>query len=165
MFTHSPFGSRVGLEYNENAVRNMISQNNLSLPDNPHFITHLDEFSVEAMRNLCKAFVEAGCPDGVHTFQLPVRDEYTPTAVTRLNGTKIGNASLEDTPRVLVERGAGRPPQPVVIDETPFRPTQVGTVICFGGCVYTIHSGPAMPESFDDPEWSQSALCYRADEI
>ena len=165
MFTHSPFSSPVDVKFNEETVRNMISKNWLSLPDNPHLVTHLDEFSIDAMRNLCAAFVKAGCPDGVHTFELPIRDEYTPTAVTRLNGTKIGNASLEDTPRVLVERGAGRPPQPVVVDKTPFRPTRFGTVICFGGCVYTIHSGPSMPESFDDPEWSKSALCYRADEI
>lgn len=161
--SHSPFSTPAGLKSNEDTVRNMVYQNNLSLPDNPHFVTHLDEFSVEGMRDLCNAFVEAGCPDGVHTFRLPVGD--TPTAVTRLNGVKLGNPSLENTPRVFVERGADRPPQPVVVDETPFRSTDLGTVICFGGCIYTIHSGPAMPPEFDDPEWTTSALCYRADEI
>ncbi len=167
MFTHSPF-SPADVSSNELTVRNMISQHELTLPPNPHFVTHLNEFSVEAMHNLCAAFVGAGCPDGVHTFSLrddALARQRRTIAVTRLNGTKVGNASLENTPRVLVERGAGRPPQPVVVDPTPFRSTDLGTVICFGGCVYTIHSGPSMPESFDDPEWTTSALCYRADEV
>ena len=167
MFTHSPFNSPVDVQNNEKTIRNMISENGLSLPENPHFITHLNEFSIEAMRNLCAAFVAAGCPDGVNTYNLRgnTYPQKRTTAVTRLNGTKIGNASLRDTPRAFVERGAGRPAQPVVIDKTPFRPTEVGTVICFGGCIVTIHSGPSMPESFDDPEWGPSALCYRAGEV
>ena len=126
-----------------------------------HFITHANEISSEALQSLLGQWAAQGCPDGVHEFALQGE------AVTRLWGPKMGGEDLTCEPRRLISRGEGRPPQPVVVRRFPFQATSCGTIICFGRTVYTVHSGPSMPEFEDDPtkEWEKNALAYTQGEI
>jgi hypothetical protein len=111
-------------------------------------------------------YAKAGIEAGVHTFRI----DNPFIAVTRLCGPKVGDASLQDETRVQHSRGEGRPPQPVVIREQPFRETNKVTLIVFPNgegklTLWTMHSGDAMPPDFNDNEWKLNALAFRSDEV
>lgn len=156
----SPFQSDV-IE-NEAIFTAFFEDNNLELPPKHlrHFITHCDEFSSEAIQSLLSQYQKDGCPEGVHQYHI------TGKAVTRLWGPKSGNPEVNDE-RIFVERGAGRPPEPVFCKEKPYQDTSEATIIQFNGVIWTAHSGPSMPriEKDLDPLWRTHSLAYTQEEI
>lgn len=149
---------------NESIFLAFFEKHNVTMPPEGarHWLTHANEFSSEALNNLLDQWAAQGCPDGVWEYRI-LQGE----AVTRLHGPKMGGRDLSDEGRVMISRGEGRPPQPVVVRAEPFQKTNCGTIICFGRVVWTIHSGPAMPKFEDDPtkEWEKNALAYSQEEI
>ena len=148
---------------NEAFLLSFFAEHNIQLPPegSRHFVTHCDEFTEEALRSLLNQWAANNCPDGVHQYSI------TGEAVTRLWGPKTGSEDLSSEPRTLFSRGEGRPPQPVVLRDEPFRNTDCGTIITFGGTVWTVHSGPSMPKFDNDPsgEWSKNALAFTPEEV
>jgi hypothetical protein len=149
---------------NQSIFLSFFEKHNVQMPPEGarHFITHAEEFSLEGLQDLLDQWANLGCPDGVHEFTLQKGE-----AVTRLWGPKVGGEDLSNEARTMISRGEGRPPQPVVARDNPFQKTDRGTIICFGGVVWTVHSGPSMPKFEDDPngEWKKNALAYTQEEI
>ena len=137
--------------------------NNVTMPpeDARHFITHCDEFSPQALESLLEQYKNAGCPEGVHQYDLGE------DVVTRLHGPRVGNDTLRHQERFLIQRGQGRPPEEVIADDEPFQADTRGVIIQFGGIIWTVHSGPMMPKMEDDPEglWAENSLAYTSEEI
>ena len=149
-------------EENAKTVREECARRNIILPDNPHFLTHMNECNTFAIK---EAFETWDNTPGVHSLQVTAGN-----AVTRLHGVRMGGADLSEERRVMVNRGADRPPQPVVLRDKPFQDTDLITLVIFPNneghlVLWTAHAGPSMPPSFEADEWKSSALAYRADEI
>lgn len=157
-YAKSPYEGEA--RYNAETVRVFIEGRDISLPENPHFLTHMDECSNKALIYALNAWVMNGCEDGVHEFNISGRG-----AVTRLHGPKMDNTSLESVDRWLIDRGADRPAQPVISKALPFQDTDTITIICFGRTLWTIHSGPSMPPEFDHESWKSNALAYTPQEL
>lgn len=136
-------------------INEFCRNNSLSLPPlgQRHFLTHLNEFSAEALDS---ALSQAPSEDGV--WEIEVTQGWV---LTRLWGPKVGNPSLKEEERVMVERGQGRPPQPIIHRSQPWQSTDIITVIIHGGVLVTIHGGPSMPLDFEDALWATHALAYR----
>ena len=157
-YSVSPHGGSE--QRNEQTVKDFVRANGISLPEKPHFITHMDECTTEALVHALESWKRNDCIDGVHEYDIGLLG-----AVTRLNGPKMDNASLEGMDRWLMNRGADRPPQPVISKRLPFQDTDVITIICFGRVLWTIHSGPSMPSEFDHELWERNALAYTPEEL
>ena len=153
-FSTSPFAQYASR--NEQTLTNFFENNGLALPPQGarHFVTHCDEFSPRALQSLLDQYQEAGCPEGVHEYDL------SGEVVTRLYGPRIGNDTAKHEERFLIQRGEGRAPEEVIANDRPFQADVRGVVIQFGGIVWTVHSGPAMPKMEDDPEglWIENSL-------
>jgi len=145
---------------NAETVKAFIEGRDITLPENPHFLTHMDECSNQALIHALVTWELANCEDGVHEFDISGRG-----AVTRLHGPKMENTSLEDVDRWLMDRGANRPSQPVISKALPFQDTGAITIVCFERTLWTIHSGPAMPPEFDHELWESNALAYAPQEL
>lgn len=165
-FTESPFINQA--DDNERITKALCREYGIELPPpgSRHFLSHLNELTPLAIEKAFALYAKAGIEAGAHTFEIdnPV------IAVTRLCGPKVGDASLEDETRVQHSRGEGRPPQPVVIREQPFRETNKVTLIVFPNdenklTLWTMHSGNVMPPDFNDNEWKLNALAFRSDEV
>lgn len=148
---------------NEKTLVSFFENNNVAMPPEGarHFISHCNEFSPEALASLLDQYQEAGCPEGVHEYNL------SGEVVTRLWGPEYGNPSVLNEERFLAIRGQGRPPEEVILREKPFQPDDRGVIIQFGGVVWTVHSGPSMPKMEHDPEglWDSNAIAYSQDEL
>ena len=148
---------------NEATLTSFFENNNVVMPPEGarHFITHCDEFSPEALASLLDQYQRAGCPEGVHQYDLEGE------VVTRLWGPKYGNPSVAHEERFLAVRGQGRSPEEVIVRDKPFQRDDRGVIIQFGGVVWTVHSGPSMPKMEDDPEklWLSNAIAYSRDEL
>ena len=70
----------------------------------------------------------------------------------------------------MVDRGAGRDKQSVILREKPFQDTNLMTLIIFPNneghlVLWTVHAGPSMPPNFEADEWKQNAVAYAKSEI
>lgn len=157
-YAKSPYEGEA--ERNATTVKAFVEGRDISLSPNPHFVTHMDECTSQALIHALNAWEFIDCEDGVHEFDISGRG-----AVTRLNGPKMDNTSLEGVDRWLMDRGADRPAQPVISKPLPFQDTDVITIICFGRVLWTIHSGPSMPSEFDHELWERNALAYTPEEL
>ena len=139
-------------------VERFCEQNEISIPPNAHFLTHLNEVNYENLMNLLGEWKNQGCEDGVHTYNVCGGRPN----VTRLHGEKMknDNLSVDKLTRHFIKRGQDRPAQPILLAVTPFQETTLATIVCFGKTLYTIHSGPSMPPSFEDQEWKTNVLLY-----
>ena len=148
---------------NEATLISFFENNNVELPPEGarHFVSHCDEFSPEALESLLDQYQEAGCPEGVHEYNL------SGEVVTRLWGPEYGNPSVLNEERFLAVRGQGRSPEEVIVRDKPFQRDDRGVIIQFGGVVWTVHSGPSMPKMEHDPEglWDSNAIAYSEDEL
>ena len=167
-FTHTPFNQNL-LE-KESFVKAQLEEMGLKLPPEGkrHFVSHLDELNLEALKagfRCWRKYCSPGGYDGVHTWR-PVELEGL-NMVTRLTGPRMGDESLELEPRSLKDRGEGRGFQSCVVRDTPFTACANLTFICFHGVLWTLHSGPEMPPMESDPEgeWNHNALAFRPDEL
>ena len=161
-FINSPYNTPQNLKNCEKVVRRLCEERNVAIPENPHFITHLEECNPVAIQDAFEAYNGSS---GVHSFRVTAG-----TAVTRLTGKAVGEVSVKGEERVKLSRGAGREPQMVVMREMPFMETDLFTLIIFPNAsgqltLWTAHSGPSMPPSFDAPDWEHSALAYKASEV
>lgn len=163
--TTSPFSSN--LNEKEGFIRESLASMGVKLPgENPHFLSHLNEFSLEALQEAFRLWKE-GPTIGAHEFILPWNDQMA----TRLVGQKMGEGDLSEEPRSLKDRGQGRGHQPCVVREKPYTLTNKICFICFPiegkQTLFTIYSGPLMAPFENDPEleWSKSALAFREDEL
>lgn len=145
---------------NAETVRAFVEGRDISLSPDPHFVTHMDECTNQALIHALNAWEFTNCKDGVHQFDISGRG-----AVTRLHGPKMDNTSLRGVDRWLMDRGANRPSQPVISKALPFQDTDIITIICLGGTLWTIHSGPSMPSEFDHELWVSNALAYSSAEL
>lgn len=161
-YSHTPHNNN--LSEKANLIRSFAAEYNLKLPakGKQHFITHLDEFNLDALKQalLKYSFMTKhdSLPDGVFTFEFTPIDN--PRAVTRLWGPKLGQESFESTMRIMYERGADRPATPVIHKEKPFQDTNCITIKVHQGTLITIHSGPQMPHDFNHIQWGTHALAY-----
>lgn len=161
-FFNSPYNTPQNLKNCETKIRSLCEERNVLIPENPHFITHLEECNPVAIQDAFDNWDGCG---GVHSF-LVAAD----TAVTRLTGKAVGEYSVKGEKRTMKSRGAGREPQPVVVREMPYMETNLFTLIIFPNnegqlTLWTAHSGPAMPPNFNSPEWEHTALAYKASEV
>ena len=161
-FFNIPFSTAQNLKNCEETVRRLCALHNVAIPENPHFITHLEECNPVAIQD---AFRQWDGTAGAHTFEVT-----SGTAVTRLTGKAVKGVSVKGEERTMISRGAGREPQPVIIREMPFQDTDLFTLIIFPNdegqlTLWTAHSGPSMPPNFNAPEWEHSALAYKASEV
>ena len=159
-YQESPFKGME--ETNAKTIIQECGNRNVILPDNPHFLTHMNECNANAIIEAFKAWDNT---PGVHSLRISAGN-----AVTRLHGLRMGEEDLSNEERVMVDRGAGRDKQPVLIRAKPFQDTNLMTLIIFpnneGNLVlWTAHAGPSMPPNFEADEWRSSGLAYRADEI
>lgn len=159
-YQESPFKGQE--ETNAKTIIEECKRRNVILPDNPHFLTHMNECTSLAIKEAFEAWDNT---PGVHSLQITAGN-----AVTRLHGARMGGESLSEEERAMVNRGADRPPQPVIIRAKPFQDTNLMTLVIFPNneghlVLWTAHAGPSMPPNFEADEWVSSALAYRADEI
>ena len=157
----SPFAQHAA--QNEATLVSFFENNNVTMPPEGarHFITHCDEFSPEALESLLDQYRQAGCPEGVHEYNL------SGEVVTRLWGPEYGNPSVAHEERFLAVRGQGRSPEEMVVRDKPFQRDDRGVIIQFGGVIWTVHSGPSMPKMEDDPDdlWLSNSLAFTSKEI
>jgi len=159
-YSQSPF---LGMEEtNAKTVIEECSIRNIILPDNPHFLTHMNECTSLAIKEAFEAWDNT---PGVHSLGISEGN-----AVTRLHGRRMGGQDLSEEERVMVNRGADRDKQPVILRHKPFQDTDLMTLIIFPNneghnVLWTAHAGPSMPPSFEADEWKSSALAYAKDEI
>tara|TARA_Y100000592_G_scaffold98950_1_gene173453 strand:- start:2202 stop:2714 length:513 start_codon:yes stop_codon:yes gene_type:complete len=161
----SPFSTQIPEK--EAFIRGSLDEMGVKLPgENPHFLAHLNEFSLEAIEEAFRLW-KSGSIIGAHQFTLPWNDQMA----TRLVGQKMGEGDLSEEPRSLKDRGQGRGFQPCVVRGEPYTETNKVSVICFPmngkPTLFTLYSGPLMAPFENDPEqeWSKSALAFRADEL
>lgn len=161
----SPFNSDI--ETKETFIRETLANMGVQLPaENPHFLSHLNEFSLEAIKEAFRLW-QSGSIIGAHELTLPWTDQMC----TRLVGEKMGEGDLTTEERSLKDRGQGRGFQPCVVREKPYTLTNKICFICFPieskRTLFTIYSGPLMAPFENDPEleWSKSALAFREDEL
>lgn len=165
-FETSPFADKT--DDNKKVTETLCRHYGIELPPvgARHFLSHLDEMTPLAIQKAFCLYEDAGIAAGAHTFKI----DNPFLAVTRLCGQKVGDGSLEKEERTMHYRGEDRPLQPVVIREKPFRETDKITLIVFPNktgklTLWTMHSGDAMPENFDDNEWKLNALAFHPSEI
>ena len=163
--SESPFSSNIPQK--EAFIRKSLDEMGVALPaENPHFLSHLNEFSMEALKEAFRMW-KTGSIVGAHEFELPWGDKMA----TRLCGEKMGEGDLSTEERSLKDRGQGRGFQPCVIRKTPYTLTNKITIVCFPNenipTLFTMYSGPLMAPFENDPqlEWQKSALAFRADEL
>jgi hypothetical protein len=161
----SPFSTQIPEK--EAFIRQTLNEMGVQLPDqNPHFLSHLGEFSLEAIQEAFRMW-RSGSLVGAHQFELPWNDQMC----TRLVGEKMGEGDLSKEPRSQKDRGQGRGFQPCVVREEPYTETAKVSIICFPmngkPTLFTLYSGPLMAPFENDPdkEWSKSALAFREDEL
>ena len=161
----SPFNSDI--ETKKTFIRETLTSMGVQLPaENPHFLSHLGEFSIEALQEAFRMWKQ-GSLIGAHQFTLPWNDQMA----TRLVGQKMGEGDLSAEERSLKDRGQGRGFQPCVVREKPYTETNKVCFICFPlqgkPTLFTLYSGPLMAPFENDPEleWSKSALAFREDEL
>ena len=165
-FKESPFTEHK--ELNKTTVEDLCKKYGILIPPEGqrHFLSHLDEVAPLAIEKAFSLYDQAGISAGAHTFVID--NPYL--AVTRLCGPKVGDKSLVNEARTLHYRGEDRPLQPVVIRQEPYRRTNKITLIISPNkegklTLSTMHSGDYMPISFEEQEWKDNALAFRADEI
>ena len=148
-------------------IRQSLQEMGVSLPaENPHFLSHLNEFSMEALKEAFRMW-KTGSIVGAHEFELPWGDKMA----TRLVGAKMGEEDLSEEPRSQKDRGQGRGFQPCVVRNQPYTNTNKVCFICFPvegkPTLFTLYSGPLMAPFENDPqlEWQKSALAFREDEL
>ncbi len=161
----SPFNSEIASK--EAFIRKTLNEMGVSLPaENPHFMSHLNEFSIKAIKEAFRMWKE-GSLIGAHQFTLPWNNQMA----TRLVGQKMGEGDLTEEPRSQKDRGQGRGHQPCVVREEPYTETNKVCFICFTHenvpTLFTMYSGPIMASFENDPEgeWEKSALAFRKDEL
>ena len=161
----SPFSTQIPEK--EAFIRGSLESMGVQLPaENPHFLSHLNEFSMEALTETFRLW-KSGSLIGAHEFTLPWNDQMA----TRLVGAKMGEEDLSEEPRSQKDRGQGRGFQPCVIRSAPYTETAKISIICFPmngkPTLFTMYSGPLMAPFENDPEleWSKSALAFREDEL